>query len=229
MMSDDKWREVTPSQFPWEQKALEWVRERLPDHSPFCAWSNFEFIALDGGLWEIDLLVFSKAGVFLVEIKSYRGDLDIGPQTWVHTANNGTRRAFDNPFRLANFKAKKLRELLQHNMPKNVRAPYIEALVFLSDPELNVTIRPPGGNAIVFPEGLNLPDVMDALIRGEGPGIQGSRHALDRPTMKRFDEAMTNAEIEPASKHRRIGGYRPDWDPQGLRRSHALAICPVAP
>ena len=48
---------------------LEQVRERLPDHDPYRAWSNFEFIAGDGSSNEVDLLVLTPKGFFLVEIK----------------------------------------------------------------------------------------------------------------------------------------------------------------
>jgi hypothetical protein len=43
-----RWTEITPSQFPWEQEALASIRERLPDHDPYRAWSSFEFITPDG-------------------------------------------------------------------------------------------------------------------------------------------------------------------------------------
>ena len=43
-----RWQAITDSEFPWERDALAFVRERLPDHDPYRAWSNFEFIADDG-------------------------------------------------------------------------------------------------------------------------------------------------------------------------------------
>jgi hypothetical protein len=30
-MSSERWKHITPSQFPWEREALDFVRERLPD------------------------------------------------------------------------------------------------------------------------------------------------------------------------------------------------------
>ena len=53
-LNSGRWIEVTPSQFPWEQEALGFIRERLPDHDPYRAWSNFEFIAEDGSINEVD-------------------------------------------------------------------------------------------------------------------------------------------------------------------------------
>ena len=37
------------------------------------AWTNFEFVADDGSINEVDLLVFTPQGFFLVEIKSRPG------------------------------------------------------------------------------------------------------------------------------------------------------------
>ena len=74
-MSDAKknWITVTESRYPWERDALEFVRDRFPDHEPYRAWANFEFIALDGSINEVDLLLLTPMGIFLVEIKSRPG------------------------------------------------------------------------------------------------------------------------------------------------------------
>jgi hypothetical protein len=46
-MSSERWKQITPSQFPWEREALDYVREHLPDCDPYRVWANFEFIADD--------------------------------------------------------------------------------------------------------------------------------------------------------------------------------------
>jgi hypothetical protein len=59
----------------------------LPDRDPWHAWTNFEFIDDEGKVNEVDALVLSPAGLFLVEIKSRPGVLrgtyiaGRGPQT----------------------------------------------------------------------------------------------------------------------------------------------------
>ena len=40
------WITVTASQYPWERDALAFVRQRFPEHEPYRAWTNFEFIGL---------------------------------------------------------------------------------------------------------------------------------------------------------------------------------------
>jgi hypothetical protein len=69
-MSSDRWKTITESQYPWEREALEFIRQRLPDHEPYRAWANFEFVAGDGSINEVDLVVVTPKGFFLVEIKS---------------------------------------------------------------------------------------------------------------------------------------------------------------
>ena len=130
---DKLWKQITPSDFSWEREALEFLRAQLPDHEPYRAWANFEFIAQDGSINEVDVLVFTPKGLFLVEIKSHPGEISGDAGTWVWT-NEGRRKAFDNPSLLAERKAKKLASLLQSAIgPEGKeRIPYIGTLVFLS-------------------------------------------------------------------------------------------------
>ena len=84
MPAAKNWICVTESSFACEQEALEFVRAQFPTHEPYRAWTNFEFIADDGSINEVDLLVFTPHGFFLVEIKSRPGRLfgDAGAWTW---------------------------------------------------------------------------------------------------------------------------------------------------
>ncbi|MGF1499322.1 MAG: NERD domain-containing protein [Elainellaceae cyanobacterium] len=83
MASQSNWTTVTESNFAWEQDALEFVKGKFPDRPPYLAWSNFEFIATDGSINEVDLLVFTPQGFFLVEIKSCPGRLTGDSGTWM--------------------------------------------------------------------------------------------------------------------------------------------------
>ena len=88
------WTTMTESKYPWERDALEFVRQRLPPNEPYRAWSNFEFIADDGSINEVDLLLLHAAGFFLIEIKSRPGLLrgDAGTWTWEHEGKQFTGR-----------------------------------------------------------------------------------------------------------------------------------------
>ena len=63
--SKPNWHVVSPSRFPWEQEALDFVYARFPVGENYLAWSNFEFIADDGTINEVDLLVATPTGIFL--------------------------------------------------------------------------------------------------------------------------------------------------------------------
>src|SRR6266852_3941432 len=106
------WIAVTESQYAWERDALEFVRHQFPTHEPYRAWTNFEFVADDGSINEVDLLVCTPQGFFLIEIKSRAGRLfgDAGIWTWETDSQLITT---DSPVIAANGKAKKLRSLLQ--------------------------------------------------------------------------------------------------------------------
>ena len=77
------WTEVTRSEHDHERAALHFIRQRFPTREPFRAWANFTFIAQDGTRNEVDLLVLSPTGVYLVEIKSHPGRMDGDGGTWV--------------------------------------------------------------------------------------------------------------------------------------------------
>jgi len=95
-LSLTRWHPITESSYPWEQDALDFVRERLPDQEPYHAWSNFEFIADQGSVYEVDLLVLAPGGFFLVEIKSRPGVLEGDAHTWIWR-DQGRETLTDNP------------------------------------------------------------------------------------------------------------------------------------
>src|SRR5437868_3779956 len=138
-MSEQKknWITVTESPHPWERDALDFVRDRWPDHDPYRAWANFEFIALDGSINEVDLLLLTPRGFFLVEIKSRPGRVFGDPGTWTWDTE-GRLVTAANPLLSVNLKAKKLRALLERQKAVRVKGslPFIEPLALPSDPDV---------------------------------------------------------------------------------------------
>ena len=130
MAKSKNWITVAESGFPWERDALDFVRSQFPTYEPYRAWSNFEFIAGDGSINEVDLLLLTPKGFYLVEIKSRPGRVEGDAGTW-SWRKNGRGFTDDNPLILANRKAKKLKSLLScQKAMKKVRSPYLEAHVF---------------------------------------------------------------------------------------------------
>lgn len=211
-----RWTEITPSEFPWERDALDFVRQGLPHHEPYRAWSNFTFMARDGSLNEVDLLVASPKGVFLVEIKSRSGELtgDAGTWTWI---DKGRTHTDDNPLILTDKKCKRLKTLLAaQQAAKKAELPFIAPLVFCSAPDL-VNHLPDSAR-----QGVYLRDRGEGRDHGPRRGILWAltawgeevdeetrrRRRVDRPMVKAFARALEQAGVQPSQRARRVGDYQ---------------------
>src|SRR5204862_6734586 len=134
---------------------LEFIRQQFPTHDADRAWSNFEFIADDGSINEVDLLVFTPQGLFLIEIKSRPGRVSGDSGTWMWETE-GRTVFIDNPVYAANTKAKKLKSLLQRQKAARHREalPFLEALVFLSAPDLDCQVSATGMHRVGLRDGI---------------------------------------------------------------------------
>ena len=218
-MESPLWSEVEPSQFAWEREALAFLKAGLPNHEPYRAWSNFEFVADDGSVNEVDALVIGPQGLFLVEIKSHPGVITGDQQRWTWTRpNDGGHSTFDNPLLAANRKARKLRSLLQRQpayVSAKVPTPWVEPLVFLSSASLDCRLHDiarPGVTCrddLVVPERVAFPPLPGVLKAVRDPQSANIRpHPVDRPASRRLADALGQIGIRPTSRHRRLG----DWE-----------------
>ena len=209
--ADARWTTVQESEYPWERAALAYVRERLPKAEPFRAWSNFEFIGLDGSINEVDLLVVSTERVFLVEIKSAPGTVDGDAGTWTWR-DKGHVRTVDNPLLLANRKAKKLKSLLQAQAAlkrARVRMPYVEAVVFLSSKGVTCRLDGPSRQGVLLRDdakGDTHPSVMDVLS-GVRDGSGGPSSGIDSRMSRAIARGLEQAGIRASQTQRQVGDY----------------------
>ncbi|MBV8268706.1 MAG: BREX system serine/threonine kinase PglW, partial [Planctomycetaceae bacterium] len=214
-MMKTHWSTITPSQYPWERAALDFVRAGLPDHEPYRAWANFEFQSPDGAIYEVDLLVLTKQGFWIVEIKSRPGRVEGDAGTWTWTDKEGKRLSIDNPVLLANRKAKALSSVLKPRMAtQKVPTPWLEALVFLSDPGIQCDLQGAARNRVCLVDREAAEDrparkgILAALISREAPGVEPmARNAIDIKTAKALVRALEQAGIRPSQKARRVGDY----------------------
>ena len=208
---NDTWQPCAESPYSWEREALDFVRERLPAFGGWCAWSNFEFTDDLGNIRPVDLLVFSPQGVFLIDIKTWRGTIT-GDGTYWNREYDGKRFTCDNPRQLASAKAKALKELLSRQRAyQNGKIPFpgIESLVFLADELVRFEVAGPGRAGICLRDRDDRPGIMAALQRRECPGLdsRGSGPA-DSAEFQAFQAAFAQAGLQPARHSRTLADYR---------------------
>ncbi len=184
-----RWTEVTPSQFTHEAEGLGLIRTLLPAHTPFRAWSNFEFRDGHGKWHEVDMLVLGRRRLHLVELKYYSGTLRGDDLTWRRDGH----RAEDSPLKLARRKAQRLASKLQDELMRWAQEtgaqvpdtrdviPFVQESVFLHHPDLRCLL-PPASRIDLF-------------------GLDGSQHQTGLP-------GISERLLEPAPDKHAIGRNR---------------------
>lgn len=181
-LSDDRWTEVTASQFEHETEGLRIVRELLPSISPYRAWSNFEFRDSQGRWHEVDLLVLGRGRLHLVELKYYSGLLRGDEHQWLRDG----RRAEPSPHKLARRKAQYFasrltEELLALAREKDAKIgdtreiiPFVQESVFLHHPRFTSQLPPAAALGLFGLDGYestsNLPSISERLCESPRAG-----------------------------------------------------------
>lgn len=214
-METPRWNIITPSQYEHERRGLDFIRAGLPDHDPYRAWSNFEFQTSDRAIYEVDLLVLTKQGFFLVEIKSWPGRVRGDAGTWIRTTPEGRTISEDNPVLLANRKAKALSSLLKsQSATKNISVPWLDAVVFLSADDLHCDLSGAARNRVFLKDRKATDSVEErkgilaVLLQRDGQGIDSQlRTTIDAKVARGIAKAIEDSGIRPSQKSRRIGDF----------------------
>ena len=213
-MKPPRWITVSPSAYEWEREALVFLREHLPDHEPWRAWSNFEFIDDEGRVNEVDLLVLTPSGLVLVEIKSRPGTVRGDAFSWTWTTDNRSITT-DNPLPLANRKAKRLASVLRRQEAISGRGasrgqvPWVEPLIFLSAIKQPPQIDPGTAKRVVLrgsPGATDDVGLIGTLLRADELGF-GRRGVVDSNSARGIVRAIEQAGIRPPGRGRRVGDY----------------------
>jgi len=109
---NERWVEVSQSQFTHETEGLQYLKSKLPQQSPYRAWTNFEFRDSRGRWHEVDALVLTESRLHLIELKHYVGRLRGNDHLWIRDG----RRAEDSPLLLARRKAQYLASKLKDEL-----------------------------------------------------------------------------------------------------------------
>ncbi|MDQ6798496.1 MAG: protein kinase, partial [Actinomycetota bacterium] len=214
-----RWHRVTPSTFPWEDEAIEFLRARIADADPNRAWSNFEFIS-GGTISEVDVFLLTRKGAFLIEIKSTPGRLTGDQQRWTFQKPDGGRTTMENPVLGANRKAKRIKSLLEHKWracaPQNAspQPPFIQPLVFLSDPDLQVDLSADARMHVLGRDGSKvveagaLSGIVAALAQiGAREAADPRFRQLNAPTTAAVAKALETIGIKESYRTRRVGSW----------------------
>lgn len=209
-LSAARWHVIAESNFAWEREALDWLRGNLPDRDSWHVWTNFEFIDDEGKVNEVDALVLSPAGLFLVEIKSRPGVLRGDAHSWTWTTD-GRSSTYDNPVILANRKAKRLASLLRRQpaiTKAKIRLPFVEPAIFLSSSSLSCQLEGLAKTA-TFQHGrpgtVDDPGIIGALANGI---TNRASSTVDAAQARAIARGLAEAGIRPSNKHRQVGDYR---------------------
>ena len=209
-MSANRWHVIAESNFPWEREALEWLRAQLPDREPWNVWTNFEFIDDEGKISEVDALVLSPSGLFLVEIKSRPGTVDGDAHTLTWTTD-GREYTYDNPLILANRKSKRLASLLRRQpaiTKAKIRLPFVEPAIFLSSTTLKSRLQGTAKTGTFLrgqPGALSDDGIVAALTNGINAN---PLHNIDTQQARAIARGLAEAGIRPSNKHRQVGDYK---------------------
>lgn len=197
-LTSDRIHRGRPTPHAHERKALDQIYPAIPDQDPYQVWELHElYDPSSGRLYEIDLLLLSRVGLFLVEIKSHRGALTGDIVDWTFQ-DAGRRSTLECPFPGANLKSKVLAGLLERQLGRE--RPWIHTAVFLP----NVTdIRLEGGRP---PWLLTSKDVGERLRNGL-ENVE-PRSIVNKPVMKALLQAASRIGLRPSRSARIVGGYR---------------------
>lgn len=225
-----RWHVVHPSGYAHEQAALDLLREHLPESPPFRAWSNFEFIAEDGSINEVDALVVSSDRVYLIEIKHWSGRISGNQNSWAIRSLTGRERYEENPLLLANRKARKLKSLLLRQKAfKGGQVPFIQAAVFLSSPQCDVLLDDLAAQHIYQGSDIrqgDRPNIIDLII-GRATQSEG-RPGISRDAERLLARAMEQLGLRKRTRAATVGDYAltrliaendryQDWEAKHLR------------
>lgn len=217
-----------------EAEALEAVRDLLPDDAVTHAWANLSFIDLDGRTAEVDLLLLSKVGLYVVELKGWHGRVVGDQQSWRHITPAGRVRYERHPLYATDSKAKRLRSVLEASAPNAAvrkAVPYVGALVVMHARRSVVDLDATAQSHVVALDGMGIKGLSRTLtqVLASPPSHQPT---IDGPRSTAIREVLKHAGFVPTPKSRYVGQYSLEKaDPlgEGPTWQDVLAAHPGAP
>lgn len=201
-----RWEQINPSAFAHEKAGLRELASYLPDTDPYHVWANVEFVGTDGTINEIDALVLTPSGLYVLELKHWQGDLGGDGTQWVRRVPGGRLVPEDNPYILANRKAKRLAGLIKYYarlQGKEALCPFVGAAVFLHATNFRSTLDAVGRQHVYGPHDndAGLAGIKEFLL--EQPTTP--HRLIDTARGRQIVELVRGAKIRPSVADRKIG------------------------
>lgn len=201
------WKVMGEAASPAEAAALDTFRDLLPDDGIATAWANLTFINDQGRTAEVDVLLLTTHGMYLVELKGWHGKVSGNAQRW----KQGLRNT-ENPRLLADRKAKWLKGLLQDRAPNQAAkalVPRIHAVVVMHGEGSTVDIAAPGDIGVLTLDGYHvkssprLASFSDFLAQPP----HDFRQQMDLQRVKRVRTLCDAVGFTPTPKTRMVGDF----------------------
>lgn len=205
MLSPSRVVEIGETPHDHERDAIRFAQSALPNHDPYQLWALVELLdPSTGRLHEIDLLVIGYSAIYLVEIKSGPGRYEGDQVDWYRTPPGGASRWMEPPYRLANHKARVLAGRLAARMKDPQRAPWVQGLVFLSSPEIELRLKPEGLVGVV-----TRATFAQAITHHRYPGVPADWHAerIPAPVTRDVTQALAALGVRPRKGKLHVGAY----------------------
>jgi hypothetical protein len=202
-----RWEQINDSPYPHEQAGLDLLRDYLPDANPYHVWANVEFVGTDGSINEIDALVLTPAGLYLIELKHWEGQVSGNGTQWIRRSRFGARGGVGHPLIATNRKARRLGALLRFYARRGEQVPRVHAAVFLHARSSRSALDPVGRQHIYGLHGSDrfsgLPSLRDFLTRPSSviDGSTGRRVPAEftvyfgRQELGRIDPSLLTEEV----------------------------------
>lgn len=201
------WKVMGEPTSPAEAAALDAFRDLLPDDGIATAWANLTFINDQGRTAEVDVLLLTATGMYLVELKGWHGTTRGNSQRW----NQGQRNT-ENPRLLADRKAKWLKGLLQDRAPNQAAralVPRIHAVVVMHGEGSTVEITSPGDIGVLTLDGYHVHSSprLRRLSEFLAQPPHDFRQSMDLQRVKRVRTLCDAVGFTPTPKTRMVGDF----------------------
>jgi len=217
-----------------EEAALDKFRELLPEDGITTAWVNLTFIDNNGRSAEVDVLLMTRAGLFVVELKGWHGTIRGNSQRWEHGSRN-----IENPWLATDRKAKRLVEVLKDHAPNAAAkktVPFLKPLIVLHGHESTVNLDERGRTGVVTLDGYHV-KAKPAIRKFSGFLAElptNPAHVIDKVRANQILALCKRASFQPAPKTRMVGDYQvadstpitegPDWQDVLVDHPHLSGI-----